>query len=109
MVYDLVEGAVITKMESKHRNDLISLGEYCYASGYALHTMKAPQKLFVEALECKTLKELKEKIKTFIEPKQKEYEDVHRMDTLIYMLLNCKLEGDLNEELRGLIEFGFQR
>jgi|GEM_PF-1413351 len=107
MIKDLVKGAIHIKMGSTSRNDLISKGEFSYAVGLALSILKEEKTLKDEVLTMETISQIKTKV---VEKVQKAYDGggyERKYKTLFYMIIECKLDGEMTEELRELILMGY--
>jgi hypothetical protein len=108
MIYDLVKTAVHIKMKCITRNDLISSAEFCYAVGYCMNLLKMHKEFIEEVMSMNTVHDIREKMKTIIEPKIKAFDKDRDNQRLLYMVMECKLEKDLDAELKGLIQMGLQ-
>lgn len=107
MIKDLVKGAIHIKMDSTARNDLISKGEFSYAVGLASSILKADKSLVDEVLAMETVSQIKDRV---MENVQKAYDGgdyEQKYKTLFYMIIECKLDGEMTEELRELILIGY--
>jgi len=110
MVKDLVLNAVKIKMNCTTRNDLISKAEYSCAVGIAFRSMKRDKDDLQSILKMTTISEIKASIVEIVriayeQPTNSESEAIK---TLFHMLLECKIDGEMSEELQEVMLMGYE-
>lgn len=104
MVLDIVKQAVKTKIVCKNESLLISEAEYVYACVYALKEFGKPEKQIQILKDSETIEGLREQIVPFFETKLDENKDNPSMHRLLRLMVYSKVEGNITEEIRELMD-----
>jgi len=104
MVLDIVKQAVQIKMTCRSECPLISEAEYCCACARALKELEAPEDFFTEMRQAQSVEELREKMTPYFRGKRGAYEEQPRIHRLLNLLIHCRVEGDITDEIRELME-----
>lgn len=103
MVLDIVKQAVRTKMTCKNPSPIISEAEFCFACALALREMNQEELLGRAAGETRV-----EEIQALILPMLREqaaaYEEVPPVKRLIELLISSRVQGEVSEEIRPLLQ-----
>lgn len=104
MVLDIVKQAVQIKMTCKSECPLISEAEYCCACARALKELDAPEELFQEMKQARRIEELREKLTPYFREKRGAYGEQPEMLRLLNLLVHCRVEGEITDEIKGLMK-----
>ena len=104
MILEIVKQAVKAKMVCRSESPLISEAEYVYASTHALNLMGKPAEQVRILREAATIGELREKLSPYFEAKRSDYQEQPQMYRLLSLLVGCRVEGEISEEIRSLMD-----
>lgn len=104
MVLDIVKQAVQIKMTCRSECPLISEAEYCCACARALKELEAPKESFTEMRQAQRVEELRKKMTPYFREKLEAYAEQSQMHRLLSLLVHCRVEGDITDEIRKLME-----
>lgn len=108
MVLDLVKQAILLKLVSKSESPIISPAEFCYASGYALHLIGSSEEIIQNTRAKNTIPEMMNAVFPQLESVQEQYKQDPANGRLLHLLLTCKVDGNVTDELRELFDMGLQ-
>ncbi|MEY8426974.1 DUF3837 family protein [Lachnospiraceae bacterium 46-15] len=103
MVLEIVKQAVQIKMSCKSECPLISEAEYCYACARALKEIGAPDSIWQEFRGASKVEQVREKLTPYFQEKRGEYAENPPMDRLLTLLVHCRVEGAITDEVRKLM------
>lgn len=107
MVLELVKEAIHIKLTCKSESPIISPAEFCFAAGYALKLIESQTDFAQEVRLKTTINEMKMLITAPLNKVQEQYKEDPQASRLVRLLLTCKVEGEVSEELRKLFDMGF--
>ena len=99
MVLDIVKQAVQIKMTCRSECPLISEAEYCCACARALKELEAPKESFTEMRQAQRVEELRKKMTPYFREKLEAYAEQPQMHRLLSLLVHCRVEGDIMDEI----------
>jgi hypothetical protein len=104
MVTDIVKQAVQIKMTCAHECPLISEAEYayaCYRALLELNALEAYREVFDQA---KRVEELREKMTPYFREKRENCEEGTPLHRLLSLLIHSRVEGEITDEVRTLMQ-----
>ena len=104
MVLEIIKQAVQIKMTCRSECPLISEAEYFCACARALKELDAPEEYFTEMRQAQRVEALREKMTPYFREKRGAYEEQPQMHRLLNLLVHCRVEGDITDEIRKLME-----
>lgn len=91
-------------MNCKSECPLISEAEYCCACARALKETGAPDSVWKELREAAKVEEVRAKLTPYFQRKREEYAGNPPMDRLLKLLVQCRVEGVITDEIRKLTQ-----
>ena len=104
MILEIVKQAVQIKMNCKSECSLMSEAEYCCACARALREIGAPDSIWKEFREASKVEQAREKLTPYFQGKRGEYAENPPMDRLLKLLVQCRVEGAITDEIRKLMQ-----
>lgn len=83
---------------------LISEAEYCCACARALKELNAPEEYFAGMKQAQRVEELREKVTPYFREKREAYGEQPQMHRLLSLLVHSRVEGEITDEIRKLME-----
>lgn len=106
MVREIVRDAVQIKLKIRDESPLISVYEFCYAVGYTLKTLHAPETLAEEFRALTDFEEWKTRAAELVNDAAQKGE-IDPEGRLTRLICGCRIRGELSEDACALFEMGF--
>lgn len=106
MVKDIVKSAIMIKLKCKSESPLISPAEFCCAAGVAVKVIGLDERFVNKFRSLDSVAEMKEVLFPELEAVKEEYQEDAVNKRLIHLLLSCKVEGEVTDELREIFDMG---
>lgn len=106
MVKDIVKSAIMIKLKCKSESPLISPAEFCCAAGVAVKVIGLDDEFAEHFRAMGTVEEMKEILFPKLEAVKEEYQDDGVNQRLLHLLLSCKVEGEVTDEIREIFDMG---
>lgn len=104
MILSIVRQAVQFKLKSRSESPLISEAEYCCACGEGLRTLGNPDNLLDRVKNMAQVKEVQELVNPYFQEALDKEEENSVKKRLFHLLVYCRVEGEITEEIRVLFE-----
>lgn len=106
MVKDIVKSAIMIKLKCKSESPLISPAEFCCASGVAVKVLGLDDEFAMHLRTFGTVGEMKAVLFPKLEAVEAQYQDDGVNKRLLHLLLSCKVEGEVTDEIREIFDMG---
>lgn len=106
MVKDIVKSAIMIKLKCKSESPLISPAEFCCASGVAVKALGLDDEFAMHLRTFGTVGEMKAVLFPKLEAVEDQYQDDGVNKRLLHLLLSCKVEGEVTDEIREIFDMG---
>ncbi|MDO4633875.1 MAG: DUF3837 family protein [Eubacteriales bacterium] len=107
MVLSLVQDAIFLKLKARVESPLISVYEFCFATGLGLSRTNAPEALKEELCQETEFADLKKKVQKYAE-ESSGWESFPYGERLRNLLLGCRIYEPINEDAQTLLKMGLQ-
>lgn len=104
MQAELVKSAIKIKMVCKNESPLISPAEYLYSCALALKRLDAGEQQWQAVRDSKTIEALRAELTPFFENKQEQFREDPPGHRLLQLLVKCRMEGEISDEVRKLMD-----
>lgn len=106
MVKDIVKSAIMIKLKCKSESPLISPAEFCCAAGVAVKVIGMDDEFAMHLRSMGTVDEMKKVLFPKLEAVKGEYQEDEINKRLLHLLLSCKVEGEVTDEIREIFDMG---
>ena len=103
MFFDFGSGILLCMCKGV-KGDWSSEAEYCCACARALKETGAPDRVWQEFREASKVEQAREKLTPYFQGKRGEYAENPTMDRLLKLLVQCRVEGAITDEIRKLMQ-----
>ena len=104
MVLSIVRQSVQFKLKSRTESPLISEAEYCCACGEGLRALGNPDGLLERVKVMSQVKEVQDLTNPYFQAAMEQEEEKSVKKRLYHLLVYCRVEGEITEEIRVLFD-----